>query len=111
MFDLFVIALMCFVFAKGKRALISYQRREEKWRSGDARQRERIVRGECTWRVLGRLLGASGLVIGALTLAAPGLAVIWSILALRVIRPVGAEMSDACSYRSTGKSDEQPYSW
>jgi len=111
MFDLFVIAFFCFVYAKGKRAIVAYQDREQKWEDADAEQRERMVREECAWRIVGRLASAGGLAIGAFTVASPGLAVIWALVAWRVIRPIKAEMRDACGYRSTGSDDEAPYSW
>jgi hypothetical protein len=60
---------------------------------------------------VGRLVGACSLLIGAFTVVSPGLGAMWVLVALRIIRPIRAEMRDACSYRSTGKSDEKPYSW
>ncbi len=111
MFDLFVLALLCLACAKGRRALLAYRHRKQEWRRADAEQRQKTVREECAWRVIGRLVGAGGLAIAAFTVASPGLAVMWALVALRVIKPIKAEMREACSYRSTGASDEPPYSW
>lgn len=111
MFELFVIALLCLFYAKGARAIVAYRDRNQKWREADAQQRARLVREECAWRIIGRLVGAGGLVIGALAVASPGLAVMWALVAWRVVKPIKAEMREACSYRSTGASDEPPYSW
>jgi hypothetical protein len=111
MFDLLFIALLCFAYAKGKRAIVAYQNRDQRWRDADAEQRERIVRYECAWSVLGRIVCASGLAIGASIMASPGLAVMWTLVALRVIVPITRDMRNACAYRSTGRSDEEPYSW
>jgi hypothetical protein len=111
MFDLFVIALLCLIYAKGTRTLLAYQDREQRWRGADANKRERIVREECAWRVLGRLVGAAGLAIGAFTVASAGLAVMWALVAWRLLKPIKSEMTEACGYRSTGSDDEAPYSW
>jgi hypothetical protein len=108
MFELLVIAVLCLVYAKGTRALFD---RERKWRDADARQRERIVREECALRVLGRVIGATGLGIGAFIVASPALATMWAIIGWRLLVPIKQETRDACSYRSTGASDELPYQW
>ena len=110
MFALLVIAL-CLVYAKGMRALLAYRDRKLRWREADANKRERIVREECAWRVVGRVLGAGGLAIGACTVSSAGLAAMWALVAWRVIRPIKTEIRDACSYHSTGSDDEAPYSW
>jgi len=110
MIELLAIAILWFA-AKGLRALHDCKDREQRWRSADANQRASIVREECAWRVLGRLAGAAGLAIGAFTVASGGLAVMWALMALRVVRPIRAEMREACGYRSTGSDDEAPYSW
>jgi hypothetical protein len=111
MLDLLVIALLCLGYAKGKRAIVSYQNREQEWRTADAEQRERIVREECAWRVLGRVAGAGTLIAGGFITASPGLAVMWALVAWRVVKPIRSEMREACLYRSTGRSDESPHSW
>jgi len=111
MFDLLVIALLCLFYAKGKRAIIAYENREQRWRDADAPKRERIVRQECAWRVFGRLVGAAGLAIGVFTVASAGQAVLWALITVRVVRPIRSEMREACGYRSTGSDDEPPYSW
>jgi hypothetical protein len=111
MLDLLVIALLCLFVAKGKRAIMAYQNREQEWRTVDAEQRQRIVREECAWRVLGRVAGGAALIAGALLIASPPLAVMWIYAAWRVINPVKNELRSACSYRSSGKDDESPYSW
>ena len=110
MLNLLVIALLFFACAKGKRAVIAYQSREQEWRTADAEQRQRIVRGECAWRVLGRVAGAGTLIASAF-LASPALSVMWILAAWRVIEPTKSEMRSACLYRSSGRNDEPPYSW
>ena len=107
MLDLLVIGGLCLFFAKLKRTVVAKQR----WRESDAVQRQRTVRNECGFRVVGRLLGACALVIGGFTVVSPSLGVIWGLVALRVIKPIQAEMRQACEFRSTGASDEIPYSW
>ena len=110
MLDLFVIALFCFVFyAKGKRAILAYQDRPQKWRAANAGERERLVREEAAWRTIGRLVGAGGLAIGAFAVASPGLAVMWAIVAWRIVAPIKQEIMDANSFRSTGDKNEPPY--
>jgi hypothetical protein len=84
--------------------------REQIWRNADAPRRERIVRRECAWRTIGRVVGASALVAGGFT-TSPVLAVIWVVAAWRALKPITQEMQDASSYRSTGTEDEKPYSW
>jgi hypothetical protein len=111
MLDVLMIVFLCLAYARGKRVLTSYQYRQEKWRDADACQRERIVREECALRVIGRFIGAGGLAIGALTVASPGLAVIWALVAWRAVKPIKAEMRDACAYRSIGTGDEPPFVW
>ena len=106
MLDLLVIGVLCLFYTKAKCTVVAKQ----KWRESDAVQRQRTVRNECASRVLGRLVGACGLVLGA-TAVSPGLGVMWVLVAVRVIEPIRAEMRDACSYRSTGATDEPPYSW
>lgn len=110
MLDLLFIALLCFAFVKAKRAMVPYENRERSWRDADAQRRERIVRDECAWYVLGRITCAGGLVIGAFVIASPGLALMWTLVAWRALRPIRSEMRDACAYRSTGSRDE-PYPW
>lgn len=107
MIDLLVIGVLCLLCVKAKHTVVARQR----WREADAVQRQRTVRSECAFRVVGRLVSASSLVIGALTIVSPGLGMIWVLVALRVIKPIRAEMREACSYRSTGMRDEAPYSW
>lgn len=107
MLDLMVIGALCLLYAKAKRTIVANQR----WRDLNAIERQRTVRNECAFRVIGRLIGACGLVIGAFTVVSPGLGVMWVLVALRAIKPIRAEMRKACSYRSTGGSDEPPYSW
>jgi hypothetical protein len=85
--------------------------RKQQWRNADAPTRERIVRDECAWRVIGRVVGAGGLAIGAFIVASPGLAAMWAVVAWRLIKPIKEELRDASSYRSTGAGDEPPYSW
>lgn len=111
MLDLFVIALFCFVYAKGKRAIVGYEHRPQRWRSSDAGERERMVKIECAWRVIGRTGAATGLAVAAFTVASPALAILWVLTAWRVFEPIAAEMRDACAYRSTGSDDEAPYLW
>ncbi len=112
MFDLLVIALLCLLYAKGTRAIVAYRDRERRWRDADAQQRERTVRDECAWRVIGRVVGAAGLGIGGFTFASPALAAMWAVVGWRLLRPIKNEMREACSYRSTGSRDEPPpYSW
>ena len=111
MFDLLFIVLLCLAYAKGKRAIVGYQDREQRWRNADAEQRERFVREEYAWRVLGRLAGAGCLAIGASIVASPGLAVMWGIVGWRLVRPIRQDLREACLYRSTGRSDEPPHSW
>jgi hypothetical protein len=111
MFELLIIGLLVLVYAKGARALLAYRDREQKWRDADAQQRERIVRDECAWRVIGRVVGAGGLAVGAITVASPGLAAMWAVVAWRLVKPTRQDLRDACSYHSTGTSDEPPYSW
>lgn len=107
MLDLLVAVALCLFFAKLKHTVVAKQ----KWRESDAAQRQQTVRNECALRVIGRLVGACGLVIGAFTVVPPGLGIMWALMALRVIKPIRTEMRQACSYRSNGKSDEEPYSW
>ena len=107
MLDLLVIGVCGLLYAKAKSTVAGKQR----WRESDPVQRQRTVRNECAFRVIGRLIGACGLLIGAFTVVSPGLGVMWALVALRVIKPIKAEMREACSYRSTGASDEAPYSW
>ena len=111
MFDLFAIPLLFLVYAKGTRVLFAWRDREQKWRDADALQRERIVRDECAWRVIGRIAGAGALVTGAFIIPFSVPAVIWVVAAWRVVKPIAQELSDACSYRSTGANNETPYSW
>jgi hypothetical protein len=111
MLYLFVIGLFCFVYAKGKRAIVAYEHRPQRWREADAGERERMVKLECACRVIGRAGAAAGLGIAAFTLASPGLTVLWALTAWRVVKPIRAEMRDACAYRSTGSDDEAPYCW
>jgi hypothetical protein len=84
--------------------------RERLWRNVDAPRREQIVRQECAWRTIGRIVGAGALVAGAFT-TSPVLAVIWVVAAWRALKPIRREMRDASPYRSTGTEDEPPYSW
>lgn len=107
MLDLFVVVALCLFLAKLKHTVVA----KRKWRESDAVQRQQTVRNECAFRIIGRLIGACGLVIGAFTVVSPGLGVMWALIALRVIKPIRAEMREACSYRSTGATDEAPYSW
>ena len=111
MFNLLASVLLCLVYATGKRAFLSCRDRERRWRQANAGQRERIVQKECAWRVLGRLLGAGGLVLGAFTVFSPGLAVVWALAAWRMVRPIRSEISDASEFYSTGAPDERPYPW
>jgi hypothetical protein len=111
MIDLLVMALLCLIYRKGARAIAAYHNRAQIWRDADAKQRERAVRDECAWRVIGRVLVAGGLAIGACTVGSTGLAAMWALVAWRVVKPIKADMREACSYRSTGESDEAPYSW
>ena len=69
------------------------------------------MRDECAWRVIGRLVGVGGLAVGAFTVASPALAAMWALVALRLLKPVKEELRQASSYRSTGTSDERPYSF
>jgi hypothetical protein len=109
--DLLVIVLLCVIYAKATRAVAAYQDRGQRWREADADQRERIVHEECAWRVIGRFVAAGGLAIGAFTVASAGLAVMWALVAWRIVKNIKTEMREACSYRSTGSRDEPPYSW
>lgn len=106
MLDLLTIGVLC-LFVKAKRTIVAKQR----WRDLDAIQRQRAVRNECAFRVFGRLVGAIGLVIGAFTVVSPGLGIMWALVALRVIKPIRAEMRQACEFRSTNARDQPPYSW
>ena len=85
--------------------------REPNWRNADAAEREKIVRKACGWRVIGRVVGAGALLTGAFVTATPILALACAVTAWRVIKPVRQEMRSACSYRSTGAQDEDPYCW
>jgi len=107
MFDLLVIAVVCLAYAKVKRTIVAKQR----WTEANAHERERIVKDECAWRVIGRVMAAAGLGIGAFTIASPGLAVMWTLVAWRVVKPIKAEMREAGKFRSSGASDEPPYLW
>jgi len=107
MLDLLIIGAMGLLYAKAKCTVAAKQR----WRASDAGQRQRTVRNECAFRVIGRLIGGCGLLIGAFTIVSPGLGVMWALVALRIVKPIKAEMREACSYRSTGAYDEPPYSW
>lgn len=109
MFDLLVIALLCLLVVKGKRAIVAYEHRAQRWRDADAGERERIVREECAWRVIGRSVGATGIGIAAFCVASPGLALMCALVAWRVVKPIRAELRDACSYHSTGAGDEPRY--
>ncbi len=80
--------------------------RKDAWRNADAVGRERIVRLECGWRVVGRAAGAGALLAGAFATTSPVLALACAVSAWRTIRPARQEMRDACSYRSTGGEDE-----
>jgi hypothetical protein len=111
MFDLFVIALLCLIYAKGAKTIIAYKDRGQKWHSADAQKRERIVRNEFVWRIIGRVVGAAGLGLGAFAVASPALAVAWGLTALRLLKPIREEMRAAAAYRSTGSDDEAPYGW
>lgn len=111
MVDLLVIAFFCLLYAECKRAIAASRDREQRWLHADAGQREHIVRQECAWRVIGRLAAAGGLAIGIVTFASAGLAVMWALVAWRLVKPIKAEMREACSYRSTGSDGEAPYSW
>lgn len=102
-----MIGVSCLLFTKARSTVLAKQR----WRQSDAVQRQRTVRNECAFRVIGRLIGACGLLIGAFTVVSPGLGLMWALVALRIVKPIRAEMREACSYRSTGAIDEVPYSW
>lgn len=77
------------------------------WRRANAFERERMVRKACCWRVLGRVVGAGVLVTGATVLASPTVAIMWSVAAWRMVKPIREEMREACAFRSTGAEDEQ----
>src|SRR5215469_7881557 len=111
MIDLLAMALLWFILSKGLRALHDYEHRKQRWRDADAHERERIVRHECAWRVIGRAVMCGGLAVGAFVLASPALAVMWGLVALRSVMPIKDELRQASSYRSTGATDEAPYSW
>lgn len=112
MIELLLVFVFWFIVAKVFPALHDYEHREQRWRDADAHERARVVRHECAWRVVGRVIGAGGLVLGAFAVGAPVLAVIWGLAAWRCLaKPIQKEMRDACSYRSTGAPDEPPYSW
>lgn len=83
--------------------------RDRACRDADASGRERIVRLECGWRVIGRVVAAGVLLTGAFATASPVLKLACTVSAWRVIKPVRREMRDACSYHSTGANDERPY--
>jgi len=83
----------------------------QRWRNADALERERIVRLECAFRVIGRVAVSGALLAVALTTASPALALMCAGAAWRVIQSTRQEMADVCSYRSTGAEDEPPYSW
>lgn len=111
MIDLLAIALLWFILGKGLRALYDYEHREQRWRSADAHERERIVRHECAWRVIGRAVMCGGLAVSAFAWASPPLAVMWGLVALRWVMPIKDDLQHASSYRSTGATDEPLYSW
>jgi hypothetical protein len=111
MFGLLLIPLLCLFYEKSTNAIIAYRDRANRWRTAGARERERIVREEAAWRTIGRLIGGSGLAVGALSVASTGLAVMWVLVGWRVVKPIRSELRDACLYRSTGSSDEPPYQW
>ena len=111
MFDLLFIVLLCLAYAKGKSAIVAHQDRGRRWRGANANKRERIVREECGWRILGRVAACGGLAIGAFAAASPAFAVICGLSAWRLLKPIRAEMRDACAFRSTGSDDEALYCW
>ena len=83
--------------------------RRRAWRNADAFGRERMVRMECRWRIIGRTAIAAILLSGAFATASLVLAIACTVTAWRVIQPTRQEMRNACSYRSTGTNDEPPY--
>jgi hypothetical protein len=107
MLDLLAVGVLCLLCAKARSTVLARQR----WRQSNAMQRQRTVRNECAFRVIGRLVGVCGLVIGAFSVVSPSLGLMWALVALRVVLPIRAEMREACAYRSTGSDDEAPYCW
>jgi len=107
MFDLLVFAVLYLAYARIKKTILAKQ----KWTEADAHERERIVKDECAWRVIGRVMTAAGLGIGAFIVASPALATMWATVGLRLLGPIKQEMRDACSFRSTGAENEQRYKW
>lgn len=111
MIELLFVLAFWFIVAKVFPALHDYENRQQRWRDADARERARIVRHECAWRVIGRAAMCGGLALGAFALASPVLAVIWGLGAWRMVKPTKDELRQAASFRSTGEPDEPPYSW
>lgn len=85
--------------------------RKQQWRDADALARERIVRQECAWRVIGRVAGTGALLAVAFATASPVFALMCAATAWRLIKPTRQEMRSAVSFRSTGAEDEPHYSW
>lgn len=79
---------------------------EHAWQRANASERERMVRRSCSWRVLGRIVGAGALVTGATVMASPTVAIMWCAAAWRMVKPIKDEMRDACAFKSTGAEDE-----
>lgn len=84
--------------------------REHNWRHADAFERERMVRVEEGWRIIGRVLGAGCCAVGAILTFPTPVVIIFGIGAYRLLKPIPQEMRNACAYRSTGARDEPRYS-
>ena len=80
--------------------------REYKWRHADAFERERMVRVEEGWRIIGRVVGAGCCAVGAVLTFPTPIVIIFGIGAYRLLKPIPQEMRDACAYRSKGARDE-----
>lgn len=84
--------------------------RDHNWRNTDAVEREKMVRKACGWRVIGRVVGAGALIVGASVAASSTLGFACCLAAWRMLKPIKQEMRDACAYRSTGAQDESRFS-
>jgi hypothetical protein len=84
--------------------------REHNWQQADAFERERMVRVEEGWRIIGRVLGVGCCAVGAVLAFPTPAVVIFGMGAYRLLKPIRQEMRAACAYRSTSARDEPRYS-
>jgi hypothetical protein len=121
MLPMLALIALCFVLSSQAARVVAFESpvrkllhdiseaRKWAWRNADAPTRERIVRQECAWRIILRVVGTGALLTVAFATASPVLALMCAAAAWRVIKPIKQEMREACSYRSTGKNDEPRY--